>query len=99
MYRKQVEIDGKKFTLGEAVAGEVEECQDALAASQEAGDVKMATAAMRRFVAHCLSRGGFSISATDIPSQFSLTEEAFLFERAMDASRVRERPKGEVLGP
>ena len=99
MFRKQVEIDGKKYTLGEAVSGEVEECQEALQASQASGDARMGTAAMRRFTAHCLCRGGFSISAADLPAQFSMTEEAFLFERAMDASRVRERPKGEVLGP
>jgi hypothetical protein len=98
MLRKQVEIEGERFTLGEATAGAVEECQEVLREDSAASDSEK-VAAMRRFLAHSLNRGGFTIAADAVRDRFSMTEIAFLFQHASRVSGLREVPAGEVLGP
>ena len=97
MVRKQVEVDGKKLTLGEASSGEFEDCQETLA--NEALDGRAKTAAARRFIVHCLNRGGFSTTVEQVAAEFTTTETFFLLQHGMALSGLREVPKGEVLGP
>lgn len=97
MQRKQVEIDGKKFTLGEVPAGAVEDCQDALASPEL--DDRAKSDAMRRLVAESLSRGGTPFTAEEVRATFSITEHGFLYREAMVVSGWRALPEGGVLGP
>lgn len=97
MIRKTVEINGTKYTLGESQSGEMEDCQDTLA--NPALDNRTKTAAMRRFIVHCLNRGGNTTTAEALAVDFTTTESAFLFQHAMALSGLREVPKGEVMGP
>ena len=95
MLTKQIEINGERLTLGEALAGEVEDVQELQGTATEREKVD----AMRRFISHCLNRGGFSVSAEELRSRFTLTETAFLFRHAIQVSGLRELPEGEALRP
>jgi len=97
MLLRQLEIDGKKYTLGEATSGAVEEAQDVL--GTEGTSEKEKIAAMRRFISHCLTRGGLPIDADALAQQFTVTEIAFLFRNATQVSGLRDVPQGEVLRP
>lgn len=100
MLRKQVEIEGKSYTLGEATAGVLEDAQDAEVAMLGQPDEKrQKLALMRRVIAHCLSRGGFSVSAEELAQQFSYTELAALWSAAMEVSGVLVAKEGEAPGP
>jgi hypothetical protein len=97
MLTRKVEINGRSYVLGEATAGVAEEAQEG--ASAPGVTVKEALAISRRLIAHCLNRGGYSISADELRDQFSITEIYFLLRHAKEISGLRDVPEGEVLGP
>lgn len=96
MLTKTIEIDGKKFALGESTAGAIEDYQDAMAVATGDRDRVLAS---RRFICHCLERGGQPTTMEELRNLVSLTGQVTLDEEAIAVSQARRVAKGEVAGP
>ena len=96
MLTKTIEIDGKKFILGESTAGAIEDYQDAMSVAATDRDRVMAS---RRFIAHCLERGGQPTTVEELRTLVSLTGQVTLDEAAIAVSQARRAKEGEVAGP
>jgi hypothetical protein len=94
--RKTVEIEGKSYTLGEATAGVIEDAQDRGASVT---DEKEALRIQRSVIAHCLNRGGFSITADELPQAFAYSELKMFWEAVAELAGVKLVPKGEAPSP
>ena len=96
MLTKTLEIDGVKFTLAESTAGAIEDYQDAMNVAVGDRDRVLAS---RRFICHCLGRGGQPMTPEEFREKVTLTGQVLLDEEAIAISQARRTTKGEAAGP